>query len=82
MNSLFWRGVCHTEEAPLENLKVGSEAEEVVSVGIEWWDLQLGVSVILVGSGARNRGPEWELTEEVAGTVNYGLAGLHATGVL
>lgn len=74
----------------MENLRVGSEAEEVVSVGLEWWDLQLGVSVVLVGSGAWNcpwvgqgdSGPEWELTEEVAGTVDYGLAGLHVTGVL
>lgn len=47
--------VCvNTEEAPQENLRVGSEAEEVVSVGMEWWDLQLSISVILVGSGARN----------------------------
>lgn len=47
--------VCvNTEEALWENLRVGSEAEEIVSVRIEWWDLQLGVSVILVGSGARN----------------------------
>lgn len=43
--------MCHTEEAPQENLRIGSEAEEVVSVGMEWWDLQLGVLVILVGSG-------------------------------
>lgn len=46
--------MCHTEEAPQENLRIDLEAEEVVSVGMEWWDLQLGVSVILVGSGAWN----------------------------